>query len=71
MSPNFAPIKNVFLTASQDEINKKKKIFTSCHSLISAIKREWKSLTPDLATTLVHSMNNRISEVIKSDGDFI
>ena len=29
------------------------------------------SLPLDLATTLVHSMNNRISEVIKRDGDFI
>ena len=27
--------------------------------------------TEDLATTLVHSRNNRIAEVIKSDGDCI
>ena len=34
-------------------------------------KAEWKAFATDLATTLMHSMNNRISEVIKSDGDFI
>ena len=49
----------------------RRKNFTNCQSLISAINRERKSLPPDLATTLVHSMNNRIPEVIKSDGDFI
>ena len=57
------------LAASQDEIKKKK--LTNCGSLISSIQRECKSLSLDLATTLVHSMNKRISRVIKSDGDFI
>ena len=57
------------LPASQDEIKKKK--LTNCQSLVCEIKREWKSFATDLATTLVRRMNNRISQVIKSDDDFI
>ena len=51
---------------------RKQMILANCQSLISAINLKWKSLPRDLlSTTLVHRMNNRISEVIKSDGDFI
>ena len=68
ISPGLASIQNV-LAASQDEI--KKKNFTARQSLLCAIKREWKSSAPNLTTTLVHSINNRVSQIIKSDGDFI
>ena len=68
MSPNLAPIENVRQLL---KTKLRKKDFTNCQSLISAIKQEWKSLPLDLATKLVYSMNNRISEVIKSDDDFI
>ena len=40
-------------------------------SLIWVIKRQWKSLPLELTLKLVHSMNNRISEVIGSHGNFI
>jgi hypothetical protein len=49
----------------------RKKKLSTYQSLVSAIKREWKSLSQELAIKLVHSMNNRISEVIENDGDFI
>ena len=49
----------------------RKKYFTNCQSLISAIKQEWKSLPLDLSTKLVHRMNNQISQVITNDGDFM
>ena len=48
-----------------------RKFFTNRQSLICSIKWEWKSLEPTLTATLVHSMDNRISQVIKSGGNFI
>ena len=65
MSPDLAPIENVW------QLLKMKLRTKSCQSLICAIKREWKYLSEDMATTLVYHMNNRISQVTKSDGDFI
>jgi hypothetical protein len=53
----------------EDEIEKKN--FTTYESLVSAIKREWKALPQELAIKLVHSMQNRISEVVENEGDFI
>ena len=67
MSPDLVPIENIW----QLLIMKLKRKFTNCQSLISAIKRKWKSLPWDMTTKLVRRMNNRISEVIKNDGDFI
>ena len=68
MSPNLAPVEDVcqFL-----KMKLRKKNLTVLRSLICAIKVEWESLAEDSATTLIHSMNNRISQVIKSDSDFI
>jgi transposase len=68
MSPDIAPIENVWQLL---KMKLRKKKLSTYQSLVSAIKREWKSLSPELAIKLVHSMNNRISEVIENDGDFI
>ena len=57
------------MATTQDEFKKEK--IGSYRSLVSAIKRQWKSLPSELAVKLVHSMNNRISEVTKSHSDFI
>jgi len=68
MSPDLAPIENVWQLL---KMKIRKKNLSTYQSLVSAIKREWKSLPRELAVKLVHSMNNRISEVIESHGDFI
>ena len=68
VSPDLAPIENVWQLL---KMKLRGKNLTSYGFLTCAIKREWKSLATDLTMTLVHSMNSRISEVIKSDGDFI
>jgi hypothetical protein len=68
MSPDIAPIENVWQLL---KMKLRKKKLPTYQSLVSAIKREWKSLSPELAVKLVHSMNNRLSEVIENDGDFI
>ena len=49
----------------------RKKKHSTYQSLVSAIKRHCKSLSQELAIKLVYDMNNRISEIIESDGDFI
>ena len=68
MSPDLAPIENVWQLL---QMNLRRKKIGSYRSLVSAIKREWKSLPSELAVKLVRSMNNRISEVTESHGDFI
>ena len=68
MSTDIAPIENVWQLLKMKLRNKK---LSTYQSLVLEIKREWKSLSPELAIKLVHSMNNRISEVIENDGDFI
>lgn len=68
MSPDIAPIENVWQLL---KMKLRKKKLSTYQSLVSAIKREWKSLSPELTIKLAHSMNNRISEVIENDGDFI
>ena len=68
MSPDLAPIENVWQLL---KMKLRRKKIGSYRSLVSAIKREWKSLPSKLAVKLVHSMNNRISEVTESHGDFI
>ena len=69
MSPDLAPIENVW-QLPQDEIKKKKlyklSIFDFRNKSEMEVFATWTCLP-----TLVHRMNNRISEVIKSDGDFI
>lgn len=68
MSPDIAPIENVWQLL---KMNLRKKKLTNYESLVSAIKQEWKSLSSELAVKLVHSMNHRLSEVIENAGDFI
>ena len=68
MSPDIAPIENVWQILTM-KLRKKK--FTTYQSLISAIKQEWKALPKHLSLNLIHSMKNRIFEVIESHGDFI
>ena len=68
ISADLAPIENVWQLL---KMNLRRKKIGSYRSLVSAIKREWKSLPLELAVKLVHSMNNRISEVTESHGDFI
>ena len=68
MSPDLAPIENVCQLLKMNLTRKK---IGSYRSLVSTIKREWKSLPSELAVNLLHSMNNRISEVTESHGDFI
>ena len=69
MSPDIAPIENDVWELLKMKLRKKK--HSTYQSLVSAIKRQWKSLSQELAIKLVYGMNNRISELIESDGDFI
>ena len=64
MSADLAPIENLWQLLKMNLIRKKIK---SYQSLVSAIKWKWESLPLEL---IVHSMNNRISEVIESRGGF-
>ena len=68
MSPDIAPIENVWQVL---KMKLRKKKFTTYQSLVSAIKPEWKALPKDLSLNLIHSMKNRIFEVIESHYDFI
>ena len=68
MSSDLAPIENVWQLL---KVNLRKKRIESCQLLVSAIKQEWESLPSELTVKLVHSVNNRICEVIESHGDFI
>ena len=52
-------------------MNLRRKKIESYQSLVSAIKREWKSLPLEVTVKLVYSIKNRISEVIESRSDFI
>ena len=68
MSSDIAPIENVWQIL---KMKLRKKRFTTYQSLVSAIKQEWKALPNDLSLNLIHSMKNRIFEVIESHDDFI
>ena len=68
MSPDIAPIENVWQIL---KMKSRKKTFTTYQSLVSAIKQEWKAQPKDLSLNLIHSMENRIFEVIESHDDFI
>ena len=68
MSSDLAPIENVWQLLN---MNLRRKKIGSYRSLVSVIKRKSKSLPSELAVKLVHIMNNRISEVTESHGDFI
>ena len=68
MSADLAPIENVWQLL---KMNLRRKKIGSNRSLVSPMKLKWKSLPSELAVNLLHSMNNRISEVTESHDDFI
>ena len=68
MSVDLALIENIWQLL---KMNLRRKKIENYQSLISAIKRKWESLSSELTIKLVHSMNNRISEVIGSHSDSI
>ena len=68
MSPDLAPIENVWQLL---KMNLRKRKITTYQQLVAAIKKEWKRISPNFAMRLVQSMDNRISKVIQSQGDFI
>ena len=55
MSPDLALIENVWQLL---KMNLRRKKIRSYRSLVSTIKRQWKSLPSELAVNLLHSMNN-------------
>ena len=67
MSPVLATVENIRQPLM---MNLRKKI-ESYQSVVSTIKREWEFLPLELTFKLVHSINNRISEVAESHSDFI
>ena len=68
MSADLVPIENILKLL---KMNLRKEKIESYQSLVSAIKREWKFLPAELTIKLVHSVHNRISEVIESHGEFL
>jgi len=68
MSPDLAPIENVWQVL---KMNLRKKELKEFDSLVAAIKEEWNKLPTEFALRLVQSMEKRVSEVIVSEGDFI
>jgi transposase len=67
-SPDVNPIENVWKLVKTSL--EKKKLKTP-RALAHAIKKQWKTLPPELAVNLVNSMKNRVYDVIESKGDFI
>ena len=67
MSPDPAPIENVWQLLKMKLRSKK---LTAYQSLVSVIKHECKALPRELVLKLVRGMENRISEVVESHGDF-
>jgi hypothetical protein len=60
ISPDLVPVTNVW-----ELLNIKLK------QTFQTYQHGWKSLLPELAMKLVHSMNKRISEIAESNGDLI
>jgi len=68
MSPDLAPIENVWQVL---KINITKKNLKTYESLVLAIKEEWNKLPTELAVRLAQSMKTGVSEVISNRGDYI
>jgi transposase len=68
MSPDLNPIENVWDILKM-KIGRKK--IRTLKGLKSEIKKDWNRLTPELARKLVDSVRNRLSDVIKAEGDYI
>ena len=67
-SPDPAPIQNIWQLLKMSLRRTKIK---SHQPLVSAMKRRWESFLSELTIKLIHSMNNRISEVFESYVDFV
>ena len=67
-SPDISPIENVRKIL---KLQMQKEKLETYRTLVSAIKRECKELSKELAMRLAQSMKNRVSDVIESQGDFI
>ena len=67
-SPDANPIENVWRPLKDNVAARRPK---NLDQLERYIREEWAKFTPDYAATLVGSMPNRISELIKQNGDVI
>lgn len=67
-SPDANPIENVWRPLKDNVAARRPK---NLDQLERYIREEWDKFTPDYAATLVGSMPNRISELIKQNGDVI
>ena len=68
MSSDLNPIENVWKLL---KMNLARKNLQTYKSLVREIKKEWNAFPKDLATNLVQSMKNGISDVIANKDDFI
>ena len=68
MLAHLTPLGNIWQLL---KMNLRKKKIKSCQSVVSAMKRGWEWLPSELTIKLVHRINNQISEVVESHGDFI
>ena len=68
MSPVLAIVENI---RQPLKMNLRRKKIESYQAFVSTIKREWEFLPLELTFKLVHSINNRISEVAGSHSDCI
>ena len=66
-SPDLNPIENVWAILKSKIAYKN---IRTVKGLKSEIKKEWNNLSNEIATRLVNSMDNRISSLIKEEGDY-
>lgn len=69
-SPDLNPIENVWGWLVR-QIYSQDKEYSSRNELKEAIERAWHELTPQMLSKYIHSMPNRIFEVIKKGGNTI
>lgn len=67
MSPDQNPIENVW-RLMKIKISKKK--IYSVQQLKAQLTKEWRRLSPELASKLAESMNRRVAALIESNGDY-
>ena len=68
MSPDLIPTENMRTLL---KVNLARKKLRTYKSLVSEIKKEWNTFPKNLATNLVQSMKNLISDAIPDKDDFI
>lgn len=69
-SPDLNPVENIWGILSR-RVYQHNKVYGSVQDLKAAIEREWAALDPQLLTTLANSLDNRLAEVLKSNGSAI